>query len=87
MQRYHKVWLRAHPHRTREWLSERLKDGFEIHHWDGDSNNDAPENLILIEVFDHRKLHGQRLKVFFPYKTDMYLGEIAYHARVRTQLA
>jgi len=57
---YHEAWLTAHPNRTREWLEERLRDGFDIHHIDGNHSNDDPSNLVLIEHRDHMMLHGGR---------------------------
>lgn len=58
MEEYHKVWLEAHPERTEEWLQARLKDGFNIHHMDGDHSNNIPANLVLIDGEDHLRLHG-----------------------------
>lgn len=52
---HHKVWLQSHPHRTQRWLRDRIKDGFDIHHMDGDTENDHPSNLILLETTDHTK--------------------------------
>ncbi len=67
MEQYHKVWLEAHPNRTRQWLIDRLKDGFQVHHLDGDHKNDNPKNLALIEGMDHMQMHGiplgQQLKL------------------------
>lgn len=58
---YHAAWLLVHPHRDEEWLREKLKEGFDIHHVDGDHSNDEPSNLILMEAVDHMRLHGPRL--------------------------
>ena len=55
---YHQRWLADHPHRTEAWLRERLRDGFDIHHIDGDHQNNDPKNLVLIECQDHFRLHG-----------------------------
>ena len=57
MEIYHKVWLEAHPHRTEEWLADKLKDGFDIHHTDGDHDNNDPKNLMLVEAQDHMLVH------------------------------
>ena len=57
MREYHIKWLAAHQDRTAEWLSERLKDGFDIHHIDGNALNNEPSNLVLIEHQDHMGLH------------------------------
>jgi hypothetical protein len=51
----------VHPHRTEEWLQERLRDGFDVHHIDGDHSNDDPINLVLIECVDHLRLHGKEM--------------------------
>ncbi len=59
---YHLVWLEAHPTRSAEWLRARLRDGFHIHHVDGDHSNNAHTNLVLIEEEDHLRLHGRNLK-------------------------
>jgi hypothetical protein len=59
---YHKAWLEDHPQRNEEWLREKLRDGFHIHHLDGNHSNDDPDNLVLMEGDDHfRKIHGRRL--------------------------
>jgi hypothetical protein len=58
MQSYHLAWLSAHPDRTPEWLRDRFRDGFDIHHIDGNHANDDPTNLVLIEHGDHMRLHG-----------------------------
>ena len=64
MEHYHHVWLEHHPNRTVDWLRERLKDGFGIHHIDGDHENNAPENLVLLDWTDHRMIHaGKKSKI------------------------
>ncbi len=55
---YHFAWLSTHPERDALWLVERLRDGFDIHHLDGDHSNNEPDNLVLIEAGDHLRLHG-----------------------------
>jgi len=56
---YHLSWLAAHPQRTAKWLKERLADGFQVHHADGNHANNAPDNLVLIDGNDHLRLHGR----------------------------
>lgn len=58
LQSYHLAWLSAHPSRTKDWLKRMLKDGFHVHHVDGDHSNDAPENLALMDGVDHMRLHS-----------------------------
>lgn len=58
---HHAAWLQMHPERTEQWLRERLADGFQVHHVDGDGSNDAPHNLVLIEGQDHIRMHGGAL--------------------------
>lgn len=54
---YHLAWLKSRPHRSEAWLRERMADGFDVHHIDGDSDNHDPANLVLIECSDHMMLH------------------------------
>ncbi len=61
MQSYHFAWLTVHPHRSKEWLVDKLADGFDIHHIDGNHANDDPKNLVLIETVDHLRLHGREI--------------------------
>jgi hypothetical protein len=56
---YHYAWLSVRPHRTEDWLRERLRDGFDLHHADGNHANDDPSNLVLIEASDHMRLHNR----------------------------
>jgi hypothetical protein len=58
---YHLVWLASHPERSEQWLRDRLKDGFDIHHLDGNHDNNEAQNLVLIEHTDHMALHGGRM--------------------------
>ncbi len=37
------------------------KDGFDVHHLDGNKGNESPDNLVLIEHTDHMMLHGSRM--------------------------
>lgn len=59
-QSHHVAWLAAHPHRSSHWLRERLRDGFDVHHLDGNHQNDDPSNLVLIEHTDHMLMHIDR---------------------------
>lgn len=58
MKEYHLVWLDAHSDRTEKWLLDRLADGFDIHHLDGNHENNISTNLILVECQDHMLLHS-----------------------------
>jgi len=62
MNKHQKAWLKANPHRSAAWLREKLADGFDIHHLDGNHDNDDPLNLLLIEVIDHMRLHDLPLQ-------------------------
>jgi hypothetical protein len=57
MEAHHTAWLSAHPWRTEGWLQERLTDGFDVHHLDGNHGNNDPMNLVLIDRADHMMLH------------------------------
>lgn len=57
-QPHHKAWLLSHPWWSPEWLKARLREGFDVHHLDGNHDNNDPANLVLIEHTDHLMLHG-----------------------------
>lgn len=63
LERYHETWLAAHPYRTEAWLRERMAEGFDVHHIDGDHDNNVADNLMLIEHGDHMWLHGMGKKL------------------------
>ena len=57
MKSHHVAWLEASPSGSR--VARRpVKDGFDIHHMDGDHDKNDPANLVLIEHADHMMLHG-----------------------------
>jgi len=56
---YHHAWLSVRPCRTPEWLQEKLSEGFDLHHIDGDQANNDPSNLVLIDEADHHRLHNR----------------------------
>ena len=58
MKDYHKAWLAAHPERSEAWLRECFRDGFDVHHLDGNHQNNDPANLVLIEHVDHMRIHA-----------------------------
>jgi hypothetical protein len=55
---HHAAWLQSHPNRTESWFRNRITEGFDVHHLDGDHENNVSDNLILIESQDHMRLHG-----------------------------
>lgn len=55
---HHVAWLDAHQDRTEAWLRAMTRAGFDVHHIDGNHDNNAPGNLVLIEHADHMMLHG-----------------------------
>ncbi len=63
MQTYHYAWLSAHPNRDEDWLKLKLKEGFDIHHLDGDHSNHDPTNLVLIDAADHMMLHNGKKRM------------------------
>lgn len=89
MRDYHHIWLASHRNRTEQWLRERLEDGFDIHHADGDHSNNDPDNLVLIEATDHMRLHGSGLmRLLGDAKTErkqqrLDLGGVAYDMKDR----
>ena len=84
---YWRIWLAAHPCRTKEWLKARIAEGFEIHHEDFNHANNHPDNLFLMEGTDHRRLHGCRAGNSNHSSTDEVLGEMAYRLRTESNLS
>jgi len=82
LKEYHYLWLSFHKDRTEEWLREKLKDGFAIHHRDGDHYNNTIHNLILLERIDHLRLHNSSLKVM----TGNPMFNVLIDAKVETKL-
>lgn len=80
---HHQVWLDAHPWRTEEWLRERTKDGFDVHHVDGDPANNSASNLVLIEHGDHMAIHAGGIAFVgrLSTKGKKYKGKQARRAR------
>lgn len=61
---HRRVWLEVHPERDEAWLRRMGKEGFDVHHIDGDHRNNDPANLVLVEHRDHFMLHsGKRPKL------------------------
>jgi hypothetical protein len=56
MQDYHKVWIEDRGV-DEDYLKAALLSGFDMHHLDGDHENNDPSNLILIHHLDHVMLH------------------------------
>ena len=67
---HRQVWLDAHPERGVEWLLRMAKEGFDIHHIDGDHENNDPLNLVLIEPKDPFLLHSGRHRTLRLYKRE-----------------
>jgi hypothetical protein len=91
LKEHHRKWLESHTGRTEEWLAEKLMDGFDIHHIDGNCENNDAENIVLIECSDHLLLHGGRLSRIGPVRTKRRShtedsGRIAYERRVRERV-
>jgi hypothetical protein len=57
LQEYHHVWLQAN-NKDEQWLRLMFKEGFHIHHIDGDHDNNDAKNLVLIWGIDHFMLHS-----------------------------
>ena len=44
-------------HRTLMELGFEIPDGYEIHHWDGNGDNNSPDNLLIVTPVQHRRFH------------------------------
>jgi len=85
MEPYHHAWLSAHPNRDEDWFKRQIAEGFDIHHLDGNRENNDPANLVMIEHLDHMRLHGmacnrlkQPEKRKYPRKAALRRGKVAY---------
>ena len=78
---------------TEEFLQQAMTAGFDIHHVDGDHDNNDPDNLVLIWSGDHmavlhglKKFAGRGNGVWMTYKELAELkltkGERAYKLRL-----
>lgn len=80
MEPHQKAWLSIHPEVSESWLIEKLSEGFDIHHIDGDNSNNGPKNLALVFGPDHARLHGMPFK---QRKAREYaVGKMAYELRL-----
>ena len=56
---------------TRDAIRKKLKrlklkktpEGFVIHHYDGNPQNNSPNNLVMLPRLDHQKIHCQISKI------------------------
>lgn len=87
MQAHHKAWLEAHPTRTAMWLVWMIAEGFQVHHVDGNHQNNDPKNLVLIEGVDHHRLHGREVAGVVNKPLDFALGQLAYDIRIAEDIA
>lgn len=83
---HHVAWLFAHPERSPEWLKEHTRDGFDVHHIDGDHSNNDPNNLILTEHRDHFMLHASKRPTYIgqwtgPREKTLLIGALARSSR------
>lgn len=60
---YHRAWLSENPSVEIKQLRAWLKEGFDIHHLDGDHANNSPNNLVLIWGPDHMMLHNGKKRM------------------------
>lgn len=61
MKPHHEAWL-SKTEFSQSWLEEHLRNGFHVHHVDGDHDNNDPANLVLMWGPDHMSvLHGMKV--------------------------
>jgi hypothetical protein len=44
-----------------EKLNGKIPKGYHVHHIDGNTQNNEPENLVLLSVSEHRKVHAETM--------------------------
>jgi hypothetical protein len=51
-----RAWLVSHPNRTKEWLLQKIDEGFQVMYIDGNVENNDLSNLALIEEDDLKRV-------------------------------
>ena len=64
MPTHHRAWLER-TGMPSSWLKAKIRQGFDIHHVDGDKDNNAPDNLVLIFRTDHLMLHSASKRIIY----------------------
>lgn len=51
-------WVLTHRRVAEKKVGGRIYSGYEVHHLDGDKNNNRPSNLRVVSKEQHRRIHG-----------------------------
>ena len=53
------TWQSVHKRVAEKMVGGPIGSGREVHHIDGDKNNNRPSNLRIVSKDEHRHLHGK----------------------------
>jgi hypothetical protein len=53
-------WVLTHRRVAEKLVGGKIYPGREVHHIDGDKNNNRPENLTIVSKEQHRRIHGKK---------------------------
>jgi len=50
-------WVLTHRRVAEKMVGGKIYPGREVHHIDGDKNNNRPSNLVVVSSAQHRRIH------------------------------
>ena len=53
-------WKSVHKRVAEKKVGGRIYPGREVHHIDGNKNNNRPSNLRVVKKSDHRQIHSKK---------------------------
>ena len=53
-------WVLTHRRVAEKKVGGKIYAGFEVHHIDGNKNNNKSSNLTIVTKAQHRRLHGKK---------------------------
>lgn len=69
---YRKICFSSHKH---ECIICNERNIIDVHHFDGNKNNNNPENLVPLCANHHRYIHSKKLKHLIEDKVNKYVEE------------
>ena len=54
------TWKSVHKRVAEKKMGGKVRRGYEVHHRDGNKNNNRPGNLAVIKRSAHRKIHAKK---------------------------
>lgn len=53
-------WVLTHRRVAEKAVGGKIYEGREVHHIDGDKNNNRPSNLLVVSSEQHRRIHRKK---------------------------